>query len=93
MGRSLSSPLPDEAMGGSPDLPVEGSEFVLLVSREATVRELAAAVGGFPKEWLENALGMVVRRQVEGAAYDARARAAVKRAVRLLEGRVSWKQV
>eukprot|EP00904_Undaria_pinnatifida_P000436 jgi/Undpi1/10393/HiC_scaffold_29.g12843.m1 len=61
--------------------------------REATVRELAARVGGFPQEWLEEAFGAVVRRQVERAVYDARARAAVKRAVRLLDGRVSWKQV
>lgn len=68
-------------------------EFVVLVSREATVKELAMTVGEFPKEWLEEAFGMVVRRQVEEAAYDARARSAVKRAVRLLEGRVSWKQV
>lgn len=70
-----------------------GGEFVMLVSREATVRELAARVGGFPQEWLEEAFGAVVRRQVERAVYDARARAAVKRAVRLLDGRVSWKQV
>ena len=69
-----------------------GSEFVLLVSREATVKELAATVGGFPKGWLEEAFGLVVRRQVEGAMYDARARAALKRAVRMLDGRVSWRQ-
>eukprot|EP00903_Cladosiphon_okamuranus_P013241 g12346.t1 len=70
-----------------------GSEFVVLVSREATVKELAASVGEFPPEWLVAAFGLVVRRQVEGAVYDARARAAMKRAVRLLEGKVSWKQV
>ena len=66
---------------------------MVLVSREATVKELAATVGGFPQEWLEEAFGVVVRRQVERAVYDARARAAVKRAVRLLDGKVSWKQV
>eukprot|EP00752_Nemacystus_decipiens_P008307 g7425.t1 len=70
-----------------------GSEFVVLVSREATVRELATSVGEFPPEWLVGAFGLVVRRQVEAAVYDARARAAMKRAVRLLEGKVSWKQV
>lgn len=65
----------------------------MLVSREATVKELASKVGSFPEEWLAEALGLVVRKQVEGAVYDARARAAMKRAVGLLDGRVSWKQV
>lgn len=71
----------------------EGSEFVLLVSREATVKELAARVRGFPQDWLAQAFGLVVRRQVEGAVYDARARAALKRAVKILDGRLSWSQV
>lgn len=68
-------------------------EFVVLVSREATVKELAAKVADFPAEWLGEAFGTVIRRQVEGGTYDARARAAMKRAVRLLGGRVSWRQV
>lgn len=71
----------------------EGSEFVLLVSREATVKELAARVRGFPQDWLAQAFGLVVRRQVEEAVYDARARAALKRAVKILDGKLSWSQV
>lgn len=91
----LDAPLPlsPSGGGGGGDGGEAGSEFVMLVSREATVRELAASVGEFPPEWLVEAFGLVVRRQVEGAVYDARARAAMKRAVRLLEGKVSWKQV
>ena len=89
-GLDATLPLSSRGGGGGGD---SGSEFVVLVSREATVRELAASVGEFPPEWLVGAFGLVVRRQVEGAVYDARARAAMKRAVGLLEGKVSWKQV
>lgn len=62
------------------------ADFVVLLSREAMAADLAPrVVAASTSQLLTQALGNVIRHQVKRSSYDARARAALKRAVRLLE--------
>jgi hypothetical protein len=72
----------------------EDSSFVLLLSREGLIKELAASLpAAASPEWTVDTLSNIVRQLVQRASYDARVRATLKRVIALLAPLVTFAEI
>jgi hypothetical protein len=72
----------------------EDSSFVLLLSREGLIKELAASLpAAASPEWTVDTLSNIVRQLVQRASYDSRVRATLKRVIALLAPLVTFAEI